>query len=982
MKNEILSLKNIYKFLTTNDYPVYSDGIIRKERKRGLTLNSFCDENILVDFKERKNGKVIWRMDGSRNRYVSEICNRSGEQSIYKEYVKEVLATADQETVLRQIRQMMGFLLEREYNQEGFWKKVEAYVELLAKEDAVFTEEVAEYFRKAILQYKGLQTPDIKGATFCVSWFLSYFILFALTANEETESFVHKIKDDKEFSLLRMLKRYSEKKQGEVREVKFLTGSNTELSRPALGTGHFFGRQTELFELSEFLDKGGKYLVSGMGGSGKTELMRQFLKICLEEKAVDYIGIVQYEGGLARSMVKAFPGIRGTDLNESYKEVLTHIRMLEDKRVLLIIDNMDGGVNEAELEALCKLPATIFITSRYQRLKGLKTYRLRTIGREAAGLIFRDNYGDYLNEEDKHCLQEIIREDVWCHTLSLRLLARTARNNGWSLQKLNQQLKLGNTPTGYTESERYECMRQVYLQMYAFTPRTQVETELLRILAALPYRNYDLTWVEKYLQNLSKEEQVGDVLQKLWEKGWLEKSESGYSMHPFISECILSKSLTEAECLVFFDAIVLAWKTIGKAVGAELIPEIVYENDRYMELDAELMQTTMLIRPMIGKLSGKFKEKYVKLYLVAIAIESIYYGITMAGLEALIKMEKKSTELTDRTVVGLYIMQSALQSVSKKEELQDLRQKFESVKDNNEIPDTMKYAFAETLGVRYYHSGGVEEAEVLCDYVLEKCTYSAILIGAYSLKACVVVQQGDYDAYMQWLQKGIEIGREYGYEKGKEMQLLISNLCDLYMALRQFDEAEKLIDKLEELNENKSYFLTQHLIHRRGNLAMYRGDEGFGVAELTESRRLAQGLYQETEKSNYAVVVVDLAMALNKAKQFDESTEYYKEALAIYMSLEGYDFDKHRILNNMSVMYLDRGMPETALEYLPEAYERGKMLGGLALGETANNFSKTYRALGNREMELKYLQEAAPILEQFYGETHPKVLDAKKRLEA
>jgi len=28
------------------------------------------------------------------------------------------------------------------------------------------------------------------------------------------------------------------------------------------------------------------------------------------------------------------------------------------------------------------------------------------------------------------------------------------------------------------------------------------------------------------------------------------------------------------------------------------------------------------------------------------------------------------------------------------------------------------------------------------------------------------------------------------------------------------------------------------------------------------------------------------------------------------------------------------------------------------------------------------LQEAAPILEQFYGETHPKVLDAKKRLEA
>ena len=982
MKNEILSLKNIYKFLTTNDYPVYSDGIIRKERKRGLTLNSFCDENILVDFKERKNGKVIWRMDGSRNRYVSEICNRSGEQSIYKEYVKEVLATADQETVLRQIRQMMGFLLEREYNPEGFWKKVEAYVELLAKEDAVFTEEVAEYFRKAILQYKRLQTPGIKGATFCVSWFLSYFILFALTANEETESFVHKIKDDNEFSLLRMLKGYSEKKQGEVREVKFLTGSNTELSRPALGTGHFFGRQTELFELSEFLDKGGKYLVGGMGGSGKTELMRQFLKICLEEKSADYIGIVQYEGGLARSMVKAFHGSRGTDLNESYKEVLTHVRMLEDKRVLLIIDNMDGDVDAAELEALCKLPATIFITSRYQRLKGLKTYRLRTIGQEAAGLIFRDNYGDYLNEEDKHCLQAIIKEDVWCHTLSLRLLARTARNNGWSLPKLTEQLKLGNMPRGYTDSERYECMRQVYLQMYAFTPRTQVETALLRILAALPYRNYDLIWAEKYLQNLSKEEQVGEVLQKLWEKGWLEKSESGYSMHPFISECILSKSLTEAECSVFFDTIVLAWKTIDKEVGAGLIPEIIYENDRYMELDAELMQTTMLIRPMISKLSGKFIEKYVKLYLVAITIESIYYGITMAAVGDLRKVQKKATELSERTVVGLYIMQSALQSVWKKEELQDLYQKFVLVKHNNEIPDTMKYAFAESLGTRYYHSGGVELAEELSDYVLEHCQSPAILIGAYSLKACVVVQQGDYDAYMNYLQKGIALGRENGYEKGKEMQLLISNLCDLYMAMGQFDEAEKLLDELEHLTANKAYFFRQHLIYRRGNLYMYRGDTGFGVAELIESRKLAQDLYRDTEQSNYVAVVVDLAMALNKAKRFEESAEMYKEALAIYMSLEGYDFEKHRILNNVSVMYLDRGMPETALEYLPEAYERGKILGGLALGETANNFSKTYRALGNREMELKYLKEATPILEQFYGNEHPKVIDAKARLEA
>ena len=981
MKLEILSLKSIYKFLTTNDYPVYSEGIIRKNHKRGLTMNTFYDENILVDFKERKNGKNIWRMEGARNRYLSEVCNRSGSQSIHSEYAKEVIAAVDEEAILRQIRQMMSFLLERQYNLEAFQRKLLPYVELLEKEDTCFTEEIASYFKNAIEQYQNIPSKGIQTNTFCCSWFLTYFILFALTGNEENENFILKIKEDKAYTLPNLLKLYAERKQQETREVTFLTGNNTELSRKPLGAGHFFGRQVELFELSELLERGGQYLISGMGGSGKTELMRQFLHICLEEKLVDDIAIVQYEGGLARSMVKAFPMVHGTELNDGYKEVLANIQMLRGRKVLLIIDNMDGGVDESELEALCKLPATIFITSRYQRLKGLKTYRLKSIAPDAASLIFRDNYGKMLEEEDKKVLNEIINHELWCHTLTLRLLAHTARNNDWSLRKLKEKLDLGNIPVGYTETERYESLRQVYVQMYDFAKMNKTESSLLRIFAALPYQNYELEWIKTYLQPVAKDGQVAYVMEALWKKGWLEESETHYSMHPFISECVLSVPLEESDGSEFFDTIIEVWKRKGKCISAKLLPEIIYENDKYMELDAELVQTTMLIRPMLEKMIGKFSEDYVKLYLVAITLESIYLGITKKGIGALNKIKTKTISLSEVTKVGIAIMESALQTVIKSTDLDELQQYFEFVKEDTLIPRDMKYTFAENLGVRYYHSGGSANAEAFADYVLESCKNSAILIGACSLKACTVVQRGDYDGYLHWLNKGIEIGRKHGYEKGKEMQLLMSNLCDLYMAMRQFEEAEKLLDELERISENKSYFLKQHLIQRRGNLSMYRGDEGFGVAELTESYKLAQQLYRDTEQSNYAAVVVDFAMALNKAKKFDESAQRYKEALDIYKSLEGYDFEKHRILNNMSVMYLDRNMPETALEYLPEAYERGKVLGGLALGETANNLSKAYRAMDNREKEVEYLKEAAPILEQFYGNEHPKVVDAKKRLE-
>lgn len=979
MKTEILSLKSVYRFLTTKDYPVYSNGIISKNNKRGLTINIFCDKNILVDFKERKNGKIIWRMEGSRNRYLSEICNRSGNQSIHREYIKEVLAVISQETVLRQIFQVMSFLLERQYNIEAFRRKLLAYVELIEAEDEKFTQEVALYFKRAIEQYVKMEKVGVETNAFCCSWFLTYFILFALTGNDKNENYILKIKEDKSYSLDNMLKLYADVKQGITHEVNFLTGSNTELSRKPLGAGHFFGRQEELFDLIELFKQGGHYLISGIGGSGKTELMRQFLRICQEEKMADDIAIIQYEGGLAHSMVKAFPRVYCTEVKDGYKEILASIQRLDGRKVLLIIDNVDSDVNEEELEALCKLPVTIFITSRYQKLNGFKAYPLKSIKRDVASLIFRDNYGRMLMEGEKEVLNELINHELWCHTLTLRLLARTARNNSWSLIELKEKLEHGNVFTGCTENEQYNSLKQIYVQMYDLAKLSKDELALLRVMAALPYRNYELIWIKKYLQLIVEEEKIEGILKMLWEKGWLEESETGYSMHSFISECVLSLPLTEEECSGFFDEVIREWNTNGKLIGGELLPEIIYENDKCMQWNPQLIQTTMLVRPMLEKISGRFSETYVNLYLIAITLESIYLGITKQGITTFEKIKGKTTFMMTETKVAISITQSALCNVLKTKELEKLEQDFNVAKINVSISEDMKYTFAECLGLRYYHAGAVAKAEALVDYVIENCKNNAILIGAYSLKAYTLVQRGDYDGYLQWLTKGIEIGRSQGYERGKEMQLLMSNLCDLYMALRQFEEAEKLLEELGKISENRSYFLKQHLLQRKGNLFMYRGDEGFGVEELTESYKMAKYLYSDTEQANYAVAIVDLAMALNKSKRYDESAERYKEALDIYASLDGYEFEKHRILNNMSVMYLDQNMPNVALEYLSEAYERGKVLGGLALGETANNLSKAYHAIGDREKEIASLNEAIPILEQFYGKEHPKVEDAKAR---
>ena len=65
----------------------------------------------------------------------------------------------------------------------------------------------------------------------------------------------------------------------------YLTLRNSELCTAPLPSEHFFGREEELYDLKELLLRGGKYLVCGLGGIGKTELLRQLIRWCEREGA-------------------------------------------------------------------------------------------------------------------------------------------------------------------------------------------------------------------------------------------------------------------------------------------------------------------------------------------------------------------------------------------------------------------------------------------------------------------------------------------------------------------------------------------------------------------------------------------------------------------------------------------------------------------------------------------------------------------------
>lgn len=307
MGREVLSLKSIYKFLTLNDYPVYSEGIIKKDNRAGLTLTKFYLDNILVELKNGKNGKIIWRTEGSRNRYISEICNRSDRLSLYREYAEEVMLAADYDTVLRQIRQYMSFLLERQYNTENFFKKIPAMIEMYDVEDDAFSQDALVFFNEAMEERKVLEGQGFMVDTFCCGWILTMFTLHALMGNGEGEEHLHRIRSDRGYSLIEMLKRYQEFGDDISKEITFFDEIKEVLGALSLKSGHLSGREVELFELRELLAQA------------------ESVKSCVEDKLADCIGVVLYKDEL--------------DKND---EVLECISGVNGKRGILIIDDINN----------------------------------------------------------------------------------------------------------------------------------------------------------------------------------------------------------------------------------------------------------------------------------------------------------------------------------------------------------------------------------------------------------------------------------------------------------------------------------------------------------------------------------------------------------------------------------------------------------------------------------------------------------------
>ena len=870
MEKDILSLRNIYRFLMVNDYPVYSTGALKEENRKGLTLTKFWQETLLYEFRSGYYGKMIWRTSGGRNRHISEMCNRSEVLKWYPQYTSELASAISEKALLQQISQFKTFLQERKCDVDVLEKKIEAAISMFYTQDVCFHEDIAEFFRRNMKEGKAELGRERDAKLFCVCWVLTFLTIHAMAGEEMNHTRMKALRQKEEFSLKALWNSQRENTDAGSRVVHFLTNQNNALCITPLPMMHFFGREMELFDLRELLEQGGYYMLSGMGGIGKTELLRQLLHLCVEQRLVDEVAVIQYEGSLKSSCANAFPNIQQMAGENTLNEVMARIRMQEGKRVLTLVDNMNNTLEEdPELKQLLTLPGTVILTSRLTGLEGFTTYEVKAPGREMGMLIFRDNYGKALSKEDKEELQELLKQDIWCHTLTLRLLGNTAKVKNWSVGVLKEKLEAKDSQIFKARENREINLVEMYRRMYDLSELSEGHVRFLRCFAALPYQNYTEEFIDRFLTGYFADRgQMQESLAYLQTYGWINGTKEGYTMHPVIKECVLYEPLKNEDILPFGKALEEYWwqKCGSKEKRMEdwlfYVQNVVAED---LHLESVWIEATNSLQE---QLSGELG----RVTIMALGIENCLCN------ETIISNSKKRITVP---MPDEFQVENAIYSVQY--EYREKADYYRSLWKNRKelgMSDWQQKLYGLELGQALIKYNEPQEAlQVLEEPSREGnlgwCELWLVIIRseAYTSQVKLV------EAY-QCLQPMIERMEEGNIPDGILKFTLLFQQVKTCAELRKYEEVKDALSKLEVLVEkNDSIYMKYRLAYAKGVPWRNMGNLQKACENQLEAVRLIKLL--DEKSSEYAINCADLALLLCKCGRIEEAEKYYLEGMPI-----------------------------------------------------------------------------------------------------
>lgn len=311
---------------------------------------------------------------------------------------------------------------------------------------------------------------------------------------------------------------------------------------------YFVGREAEMQEIEERLKQTDKLFISGMGGLGKSELVKQYAHVHRDEyDAVifavcntDLESLILDDTALPIANLQHWPGEKA---KEYYDKKLHELESLCNQRVLIIVDNLNN-MQDSALEDLLRLNCKMLYTTRCDVTEyNYEQLILGVLSDEHVWSIFRKWYKSQLTGDDLPYVQQIINL-YQGHTMAIELIAKQMKASHTSPKVMLEKLR----SSGFSSSGQERVVHSKDGMNY----KTNIHAHIRHLFDAS-----ELSAKQVYvLANLSLIPPTGileelfhdwckldcyDDINDLKESGWLRSDvdTAHISLHPIIADVML-----------------------------------------------------------------------------------------------------------------------------------------------------------------------------------------------------------------------------------------------------------------------------------------------------------------------------------------------------------------------------------------------------------------------------------------------------------
>lgn len=527
---EVLTPKNVYRFLTDNLPGLYPHGVIPAAERKGLTLVKFWAQVLDGIIPPEWHASLFGGTQ--RSRRLSDMMNRTGVQPLPPKLQQEMNALLSGETLIRLSQQVQDFLRSAHYDADALTRALSDFVRMMMENEECMKPEHEQVFEN--LQKSRETLPR----TFVDMLTLSWLVLLAFYGEEMCCRELMDFCQAQEHSAQALYLLSSHVTFGR-RVPLSMTGRNCELCRQGLSKDEYvMDAASCLPQLTDAIRQGGKIAVTGMGGIGKTEMTRQALALLAKEELFSRMAWVQYENSLASSLRMAFDGLDGVAEENVLSTVREKLEAPYQGRTLLLIDSVDMPPEADEgLREIEHWGCDVLVTTRFPLGAGFRNIAVPLLSEEASRALFvqHDPYLQGMGSAETEALHQVLSR-VAGHPLAIILLAHLAKMKRWTMAQLLEELDRISPEGLRLAGGKFSAIAQRIAQMVSTDALTDRERQVLAVFATFPAWTIPVRDALTLLRDFGTEDELLSALETAADYGLLASNWRGYAMHPVLAE--------------------------------------------------------------------------------------------------------------------------------------------------------------------------------------------------------------------------------------------------------------------------------------------------------------------------------------------------------------------------------------------------------------------------------------------------------------